>query len=377
MQNKQLEDILDKVKYNLICRPDNVFLSTIIFSSIISWDESIKTANVSIRNKNIHMKLNPNFFMSLDTKTQEAVLGHEAWHVALDHVSRLKNRNPEKFNIAGDYVINLLLHNSGYTIPDNWLFNYAYTNMSTEQIYALLTDDEVKNFNDTGIGSDIEFINENLSAQEKQLQNKIIDNVLTRAKLNAEVHNENLGYLPGELKRKLLQLSNPTLPWEVLLANFMEGLANNDYSWVKPNKRFDTVILPSMYSESIANLTIAIDTSGSIDDDILRNLLSEVKYIHEHYKPTKLTIIDCDYKINNIHEVTQDTDIQSLTFTGNGGTQFKPVFDYCNERNTKALLYFTDLYGDDDLENPDYPVLWLCYSNREPSKIGQTVYFNI
>ena len=87
-----------------------------------------------------------------------------------------------------------------------------------------------------------------------------------------------------------------------------------------------------------------------------------------------MTIIDCDAVIHTIHEVNQNTEIMDLKFSGGGGTAFQPVLDYVEQNPTQALVYFTDLYGEEELEPVNYPILWICNSDHEPATIGETVY---
>ena len=94
------------------------------------------------------------------------------------------------------------------------------------------------------------------------------------------------------------------------------------------------------------------------------------------FNPEKMTIIDCDSQIHQIYEIDQSTDILDLKFSGGGGTSFQPVLDYVSEHPTQALIYFTDLHGETNLNTVDYPVIWVCTSEHAPSNIGETVYIN-
>jgi predicted metal-dependent peptidase len=132
--------------------------------------------------------------------------------------------------------------------------------------------------------------------------------------------------------------------------------------------------MPSLHSYGLGHLTFAIDTSGSINDEELQEMLSEIKGIQQVFNPERMTIIDCDSVIHKVHAVTQNTDILSLEFHGGGGTRFQPVLDYVEEHPTQALIYFTDLYGESELDPVNYPVLWICNSDHEPATIGETVY---
>jgi predicted metal-dependent peptidase len=50
---------------------------------------------------------------------------------------------------------------------------------------------------------------------------------------------------------------------------------------------------------------------------------------------------------------------------GGGGTRFQPAFDYVNENlpDTKVMIYFTDGYCFDKVDEPDYETLWIVYNN--------------
>ena len=138
------------------------------------------------------------------------------------------------------------------------------------------------------------------------------------------------------------------------------GKIKENYSWARRNRRYvSSIYMPSLYSEGLGNLTFAIDTSGSIEDDELQEMLSEIQGIQQVFNPETMKIIDCDSTIHEIHEIDQSTDIMSLKFHGGGGTSFQPVLNYVNENPTQALIYFTDLEGDFPDHPPGFPMLWI------------------
>ena len=104
-------------------------------------------------------------------------------------------------------------------------------------------------------------------------------------------------------------------------------------------------------------------------------MLSEIESIRETFKPNKLSIIDCDSKIHNIHNIEKYDNILDLKFSGYGGTDFQPVIEYCNESNPEVLIYFTDLYADEVTNVGQYPILWICTSdNTSVQPVGETIY---
>jgi predicted metal-dependent peptidase len=184
------------------------------------------------------------------------------------------------------------------------------------------------------------------------------------------------GEIPSEISRAIDELINPKLPWYEILQRFMSDLIKDDYSWSKPNKRFfPTWYLPSQQSYTIGEVIVAIDTSGSVTQDELTEMLTEIESIRETFKPDKLTVIDCDSEIHNVYHIEKYDNILELEFHGNGGTDFQPVIDYCNNSNPEVLIYFTDLYADDVTNTGEYPILWICTSdNDHVQPVGETIY---
>ena len=199
-----------------------------------------------------------------------------------------------------------------------------------------------------------------------------------RARQAAEMSGEvKRGLVPDEILRRIDELLNPKLPWQVILHKFLDRRVKEEYSWARRNRRYaQHVYLPSLHSHSLGHLTFAIDTSGSIDNDELQEMLSEIQGIQQVFTPEKMTIIDCDSIIHQVHEADQSTNILDLKFTGGGGTSFQPVLDYVEEHPTQALIYFTDLEGESTLSPIDCPIIWICTSEHAPSSIGETIYVN-
>jgi predicted metal-dependent peptidase len=98
--------------------------------------------------------INPSFWAQLSRDQRLTAIAHEIGHKMLLHPTRRGARDPILWNIAGDYVINLMLVESGFVplanliidgMPWSWLYDIKYQGMTTEQVYdALLKeiDDE-------------------------------------------------------------------------------------------------------------------------------------------------------------------------------------------------------------------------------------------
>jgi predicted metal-dependent peptidase len=84
---------------------------------------------------------------------------------------------------------------------------------------------------------------------------------------------------------------------------------------------------------------LAIDTSGSVCDDELKEFMNEIHHIYK--SGVDITIVQCDTSINSIEPYKGNNEI---TVKGRGGTSFEPVLDYyaANGKKFTSLVYFTD-----------------------------------
>lgn len=359
---------LSSAKIGLLTKGSK-FIATIAFSMKHVWDEDIPTAGTDGKT----VRYNPDFFMSLSPKERIFLLAHEAFHIALLHLTRRGKRDPMIYNFAGDYVINQLLVDAGMSMPDMGLYDIKYKGMTTEEVYDLLIKDPPP-APQGGIGQDLL---EGATEEEIQEIEANIVQTLVKAQTRSKMSGEKAGTVPNEVEIIIDELINPKLKWNEILERFLTDKAKDDYSWQRPNRFFQPdFIIPSQYSEALGELTVAIDTSGSLSQKDLIEILSEIQYIHETMKPSKLTIIDCDYKIHHIHEVKSSESITELEFSGRGGTSLHPVIEHCNKTQPQVLIYFTDLHAQQITEETEYPIIWICNSNHEPAPIGETIYLN-
>lgn len=77
-----------------------------------------RNLSVDTINEKYDFLFNPDFAASLDTEAMAFVMAHETMHVLLNHLKLGQSfKNPQRFNVAADCVINDYLHSMGFDVP--------------------------------------------------------------------------------------------------------------------------------------------------------------------------------------------------------------------------------------------------------------------
>ncbi|WP_370545347.1 VWA-like domain-containing protein [Candidatus Vesicomyidisocius sp. SY067_SCS001] len=117
---------------------------------------------------------------------------------------------------------------------------------------------------------------------------------------------------------------------------------------LRPSRRNGNAILPSLRSSQI-DITVAIDTSGSISQNEIDEFIIEINAIKSNMRAT-ITLIACDEKVSKEliwrFEVWDEL-IFPVSLGGGKGTNFNPVFNHVNTQEiaSSVLIYFTDAKG--------------------------------
>lgn len=362
---------LDKAKIRLMSKEDSVFFTTVCFNLKHKWDDSIPTAATN----GLEIRYNPVFFQSLTTEEQVFLLLHESMHVAYLHMERLQDRQPRRWNIAADHVINLQLIERGFTMPKNGLADPRYKGMGTEEVYKLLNDEDSE---ETDVMMDLEAPPSETDTKELQRQ---VEDILVRASIQSKMANDKPGTIPGDIQIFLNGLLNPKLPWYQILRKFFNAMTKNDYSWKRPNRRFfPNHYLPGLWSEKLMNIAIAVDSSGSVSDEEFHQFVSEVNQILKTQKPEKITLIQFDTGVRSVDEVKSTSELMKVAFTGRGGTLIEPVLQWAKEHKPQVLLVFSDgefrIHADST--NPGMPLVWLIHNNSTfKAPFGKTIHYEM
>ncbi|NQW81127.1 MAG: hypothetical protein HQ445_08135 [Polaromonas sp.] len=332
---------------------DYPFFGELALRLRLTEDVGIPTMAVDGRS----MFYNPTFVDGLSVGLTRAIVAHEVMHCVFDHMGRREGRSPKRWNHAGDYAINQMLTDSGFDFEGTGLLNPAYANMTTDQIYNLLPE---STDNAPGPGEKGGALDDCIDGDADSTDANATDWKI--ATIQAANSAKAMGKLPGSLGRFIEELTTPKVDWRDRLRRFVTEVSKDDYSWMRPNRRFISqgLYLPSLYSESMGEIAVAIDTSGSIGQAMLDAFGAEVKSIVQSVRPSKTTVIYCDAAVNHVDEFGPNDELH-FKLHGGGGTDFRPPFALLDEQSTVPVcfIYLTDGYGPFPLD-PGYPVMWCC-----------------
>lgn len=88
--------------------------------------------------------VNPKYAMEVSAEEIRFLWAHEVLHCALKHHVRRGSRDVRMWNVACDYVINLILQQSGFFVPDGFLLDKRFDGMGSEEVYDRLAKKEQK-----------------------------------------------------------------------------------------------------------------------------------------------------------------------------------------------------------------------------------------
>lgn len=336
------------------------------------------------------------FVDSLSDAELRFVVIHENYHKLYRHLttwSWMFKEDPESAAMACDRCINIKIEDDnkdGFAkMPSRngkplGLINQSDRFKDSAAIYKEIRQDKSQDKSQSpGQGQgfddhDWEGAKE-MSESDKQQLSRDLDEAVRQGALMA-------GKTGSGGNRDLDELLQPEIDWrEVLLEFVTETCAGKDYStWKRPNRRFigAGIYMPSGISETVDELVIAIDTSGSVGSEELRRFLSEVAGIAAMVKPSRVRLLYWDTRVcgDETYENQELPNIAKSTKPqGGGGTVVRCVTDYMTEHSIapQAVVVFTDGYiGEWGVWN--CPVLWCIVNNKRAApSVGRKVNLNI
>ena len=371
---------------------------------------------------------NSDFLRKLDFKEQLFVMAHEIGHIAFNHIKRSEEKDEKIWNLATDAVLNKYLEGDGLPIIEGAINMPDAINCDAEELYdKLLKEKEQKeqnkpqdqnpenkqksndpqnqnqkqsdNNSQDNVGHDSHSLwknalhkNKNKVKDEgkdknndeiKKTQEKceslgekeaFKENSKEREKILEKVENEITSHLGGNSSnsdiRKIGDIgsADTALDWR----NLLDETIKYEYDWSYKNATIEYgVVIPHFEKMPFSETEIVVDTSGSVNEEMLKNFLRECKSILEF---SEIKVGCFDTKFYGFNDIYSEVDIDNLVFYGGGGTDFNVAVNAFSDSADNKII-FTDGYA--NMPDKEVDAIWIVYGiDKIKPKGGRVIYIN-
>lgn len=361
---------------------------TALYSGVMlmGTSEVVEDAKFSAYTDGVNKKYGLAFLKTVNSNAKlRGLVLHENLHVALKHIPRgvdMWKKDSRIANISADYVVNGIIKDINGTVsgsserivelPDGAYQDDMFSNWSMREVFNFL----MKNPPPEGSGGggddggdgdvhDFEGSSE-LTHEEAKAMSESIDRALREGGILA-------GRMGGTVPRAIADLLEPKVDWKEVLREFITSATrgSDETTWRKMNKRYlaNDMYVAGYEAETMGEVTIAIDTSGSIGSVELTEFASELASICGVCCPERVRILWWDTQVHGEQVFETDyADIATLLKPlGGGGTYVSCVSEYITKHklNSECVIIFTDGYLENDIRwNISMPSLWLVTQNK-------------
>jgi predicted metal-dependent peptidase len=345
---------------------------------------------------------NPDFVHKITFLEVVGVIAHEVLHVVFKHHLRRNDRDAFYWNVAGDYVINYILIDEGFTLPEGGLIDYSYKGSTTEKVYKEVYkendkqdantdggdstsdntsdsgDDDRQSLADKMFGEVIDAVIEEVEGVSNEEQIEKLEQEINAKVIDATQVSKNMGKGGDAFKSIMDMVRHQSVSWDEVLGNLiLDKTSSDDYNFNNPNRRYvhQDMYLPSIEKKPSPKGVIALDISGSVQKEDMAFMQDAINNIIPVANFEELTILYCDDCIRKYDTYSQGEEVE-LDYICGGGTAYEPVFKYIDKQldnDIAFLVYLTDGYCWDSFSEPDYPVIWATTGTSRYFKFGEVV----
>ena len=371
----------------------------------------------------------PDFLEKLYEKEIDYILCHQILHIVCGHIWRDRDLSGDDYHFACDIFLNLILEDYGYDEEKYPHLGYIYRKMSGSIDFRDKTPLEIRDwlpyslkvfdeptrskfikdseywwdFKDddgnageiiidlpeiTGRLNDGKGGTSGVADMSGDFDNGDMQNWKDRAmslatSLFNEDNEDNADQVPEFIQRMITKMKQSILDWKRLLNNFLqERIA--DYSFSPPDRRFSETdfFLPDFNEKDFVTKEILfmVDTSGSVNDDTLAAVYSEIRGATEQFSgklTAKLGFFDT--VVTEPIPFESVDDLLAIIPYGGGGTDFRVIFEYIQyelyDKLPACIVVFTDGQGPYPVESQamGIPVLWILDNNNITPPWGSVI----
>lgn len=333
----------------------------------------VPTACVDLRGK---ILINPDFAAKHADNELAFIVAHELMHPLLLHHARRGDRDPLKWNIATDKIINRTLLAIGQLlgagisedraplrVPSSALLaDHTQDGWSAEQLYAAEPEpsEEQRSAYEQGTLRVGEGCGPVLPAADQSGPDDALspseEAALRRrwheCAVACQIQGREAGNSAASLLADLVDAPQPKVSWaQVLRGALHRALSEagrDDVSWQRRSRRSTPEILLPGGITYRCRAAVVIDTSGSMSDAVLASVLAETVQVVNHVRVPVFLVVH-DYVVQWAGWVRPASKVAVATevkrrFIGRGGTSFDAAYARVGQEPGKfnVLVHMTD-----------------------------------
>lgn len=177
------------------------------------------------------------------------------------------------------------------------------------------------------------------------------------------------GSEPGGIEGMLEVSKEGDVDYQKYISQKISNMIPSDYTYTRPSNKGRAVgeHLPQTRKTQTLDVIVAVDTSGSVSDELLEQFIAEIQSICKTFEQVDLTVIQHDAKVQKVdeHKNARSSEFDVVDVKGRGGTNHIPVFEEIQENHLQGGPLFTICLTDgyttvpDEIPFPEGNLLWV------------------
>ena len=271
-------------------------------------------------------------------------MAQQLLHIQLAHKARGAGKDRFLWKRATDAVVNSMLRDEGFQIPEEVMLVRDASKLSAEELYEVYYE----------------------AGEWEDFSSDPTDPVLVDTDSPEQMNR------PGDkTKAKEISLDDPGLAAAVAgLAEMLEPSMQVDYDWFPGTTIRDGMLRYDFRAYPVARAEILLDTSASVDAALLRYFVRAVKAL---MREDAVVRVGCfDTRFYGFQDIHSEEDVEKLELRGAGGTDFNvAVAAFTGDAENQII--FTDGYA--EMPDDSCNAVWVVYGSMPiHPKGGRVIY---
>lgn len=314
------------------------------------------TMGVAVQSGYFTLYYDPLFVLELSDEALTYVFYHEVLHIALHHCTTRPLGNKELANIAHDLAVNELIPVVPGSCeppkrPDGRLMGCLVSEMKKEKEFKDIKEKQTaewyydylmkkaKAAGGSGAGKGKKGKQSGSFDEHGGWKEDEVGDEKVRVKIDEINKGDMWGDVGGAERELILAAQQKRINWRNILRQFYGNqiCLEREATRKRPNRRTG-YMHPGERRLQLDRHLVAVDTSGSVDADLLAMFLGVINQMTD-YVPIDLMQCDC-----GVTDTPRPFDRRrcQFEFKGRGGTSFDPIMEVVNERHYKSVVILTD-----------------------------------